>query len=185
MILSSSSRRGFLALAASGAALGLPQSGSAATPEAPPLYITTPKPFPAFKFADASGHPITLADFHGKYALLNVWATWCIPCRKEMPTLDHLEAKLGGSYFEIVPVSIDTGGLAAVRKFYTKIKIEHLAIFLDPSGSAMQVLNLEGVPTSFLIDPNGKQIGRETGAVVWDSPSVVSFLNHRISEGRA
>lgn len=181
MILSSSSRRGFLALAASGAALGLPQSGSAATPEAPPLYIATPKPFPAFKFSDASGHPLTLADFHGKFVLLNIWATWCIPCRKEMPTLDRLQAKLGGLHFEVVPVSIDAEGLAAVRKFYAEIKIEHLGIFLDPSGSVMQVLNLEGVPTSVLIDPNGKQIGRETGAVVWDSPSVVRFLHHQIS----
>lgn len=181
MTLSPSSRRGFLTLAASGAALGLPRSGAAAIPNAPPLYITTPKPLPTFKFSDASGHPLTLADFHGKFVLLNIWATWCIPCRKEMPTLDRLQARLGGPHFEVVPVSIDSGGLEAVRKFYAEIKIKHLGIFLDPSGNAMQVLNLEGIPTSFLIDPNGRQIGRETGAVVWDSPSVVRFLTHQIA----
>lgn len=184
MTRSAASRRGFLALAASGAALGLPRSGAAAIPNAPPLYITTPKPLPPFKFSDASGRPLTLASFHGKFVLLNIWATWCIPCRKEMPTLDRLQAKLGGSHFEVVPVSIDTGGLAAVKKFYAEIKIEHLGIFLDPSGSAMQVLSLEGIPTSFLIDPNGRQIGRETGGTVWDTPSVIRFLKHQIS-GRA
>lgn len=181
MTLSPSSRRGFLPLAASGAALGLPRSGAAAIQSAPPLYITTPKPLPAFNFSDASGHPLTLADFLGKFVLLNIWATWCIPCRKEMPTLDQLQVKLGGPHFEVVPVSIDTEGLAAVRKFYTEIKIKHLGIFLDPSGSAMQVLNLEGLPTSFLIDPNGNQIGRKTGVVAWDSPSVIRFLKHKIS----
>ncbi|MHB1302364.1 MAG: TlpA family protein disulfide reductase [Acidiphilium sp.] len=147
MTMSAASRRGFLVLTASGAALGLPRSGAAAVPNAPPLYITEPKPLPAFKFSDASGHPLTLADFHGKFVLLNIWATWCIPCRKEMPTLDRLQAKFGGPHFEVVPVSIDSGGLTAARKFYAEIKIEHLGIFLDPSGSAMQVLNLEGVPT--------------------------------------
>ncbi|MFT2095073.1 TlpA family protein disulfide reductase [Acidiphilium multivorum] len=181
MTLSPASRRGFLALAASGAALGLSRSGAAAIPNAPPLYITTPKPLPTFDFFDASSHPLTLADFHGKFLLLNIWATWCIPCRKEMPTLDRLQARLGGPHFEVVPVSIDSGGLAAVRKFYAEIKIKHLGVFLDPSGSAMQVLNLEGIPTSFLIDPNGRQIGRETGAVVWDSPNVVKFLAHQIA----
>lgn len=181
MIRKGASRRNFLAMAAFGTALGLPRSGAAAIPNAPPLYITTLKPFPAFKFSNASGHPLTLADFHGKFVLLNVWATWCVPCRKEMPTLDRLQAKLGGPHFEVVPVSIDTGGLKAVRKFYAKVKIKHLGIFLDPSGSAMQALALEGVPTSFLIDPKGRQIGRETGAVTWDSPSVVRFLTRQIS----
>ena len=181
MTLSPSSRRDFLALAALGATLGLPRSGAAAIPNAPPLYITTPKPLPTFNFSDASARPLTLADFHGKFLLLNIWATWCIPCRKEMPTLDRLQARLGGPHFEVVPVSIDSGGLAAVRKFYAEIKIKHLGVFLDPSGSAMQVLNLEGIPTNFLIDPNGRQIGRETGAVVWDSPNVVKFLAHQIA----
>ncbi|MHB1304724.1 MAG: TlpA family protein disulfide reductase [Acidiphilium sp.] len=181
MTISTASRRGFLALAASGAALGLPRAGAAAVPNAPPLYITTPKPLPAFKFSNASGRLLTLADFHGKFVLLNIWATWCIPCRKEMPALDRLQTRLGGPHFEVVPVSIDTGGLEAVRKFYSRIKIEHLGMFLDPSGSAMQALDLEGVPTSFLIDPNGNQIGRETGAVVWDSPSAVEFLARAIS----
>ncbi|MCW8309072.1 TlpA family protein disulfide reductase [Acidiphilium sp. PA] len=180
MTLSPSSRRGFLTLAASGAALGLPRSAAAAIPNAPPLYITTPKPLQTFKFSDASGHPLSLADFHGKFVLLNIWATWCVPCRKEMPTLDRLQAKLGGPHFEVVPVSIDTGGLAAVKKFYAEIKVEHLGIFLDPSGSAMQLLNLEGVPTSFLINPDGKQIGRETGGAVWDTPSVIRFLKHQV-----
>ena len=97
-----------------------------------------------------------------------------------MPALDRLQARLAGPHFEVVPVSIDTGGLKAVRKFYAKIGVKHLGVFLDPSGSAMQVLNLEGVPTSFLIDPAGRQIGRETGAVAWDRPDILRFLTNTI-----
>lgn len=174
------SRRGFLALAAGGVAFSLPRFGEAAVPDVPPFYIMEPKSFPAFKFSDVSGYPLTVAAFHGKFVLLNIWATWCIPCRKEMPALDRLQAKLGGSNFEVVLVSIDTGGLKAVQKFYAGIGIKYLGIFLDPSGSAMQVLNLEGVPTSFLIDPNGRQIGRETGAVAWDQPDTLRFLTQTI-----
>ncbi|MCW8308042.1 redoxin family protein [Acidiphilium sp. PA] len=181
MTLPAASRRNFLTLAAAGASLGVPRSAAAAIRNAPPLYITEPKPLPVFKFFDASDHPLTLTSFHGKYVLLNIWATWCIPCRKEMPTLDRLQTKLSSTHFEVVPVSIDTAGLPAVKKFYAEIKIAHLGIFLDPSGSAMQTLSLEGIPTSFLIDPNGKQIGRETGGAVWDTPSVVRFLKQQTS----
>ena len=127
-----------------------PPVGSAAYPETQPLYLTTSKPMPAFGFSSASGHPLALVAFRGKLLLLNIWATWCAPCRKEMPALDRLQATLGDRQFEVLPISIDSGGLEAVRKFYAETGIRHLGIFLDPSGNALQVLALEGVPTSFL-----------------------------------
>lgn len=178
MTLPVTSRRGFLALAATAAVTPVSR---ASTPHAPPLYITSPRPFPPFGFSDASGHRPTLENFRGRFVLLNIWATCCIPCRKEMPALDDVQAKLGGPHFEVVPVSIDTGGLKAVKSFYAKIEIRHLGIFLDLDGSAMRALNLEGVPTSFLIDPNGRHIGRETGAVAWDKPHVLAFLRGTIA----
>lgn len=150
-------------------------------PVAPPLYLGAPHALPAFVFRDASGRPLTLADFRGRFVLLNVWATWCAPCRREMPALDRLQAALGGPHFVVLPVSVDSDGLAAVREFYARTGIRRLGIDLDPTGSIMQALALKGVPTSFLIDPDGRQIGRETGAVAWDSPSVIAFLRRRIA----
>lgn len=181
--LKPASRRKFLELTllAAGGAMAAARPAQAAIPNAPPLYITLPKPLPAVSFQSAKGARLSLAHFKGKFILLNVWATWCAPCRKEMPTLDGLQEKLGGPRFEVVPVSIDTGGLAAVQKFYQEIHIKHLGIYLDPSGGIMQSLSLEGLPTSFLIDPQGKQIGRLLGPAVWDSPDNLRFLRQVIS----
>jgi thiol-disulfide isomerase/thioredoxin len=177
------SRREFLGLPllVAGSSMAALRAAQAAIPDAPPLYITLPKPLPAVGFQSAKGAPLSLASFTGKFILLNVWATWCAPCRKEMPTLDGLQEKLGGSHFQVVPVSIDTGGLAAVRKFYQEIHIKHLGIYLDPSGGIMQSLLLEGLPTSFLINLESKQIGRLLGPAKWDSPDSLRFLRQVIS----
>ena len=156
-------------------------SASAADPAHPPLKVFAPKAFPALKFLDAAGRHISLASFHGKFVLLTIWATWYIPCQKEMATLDQLQAKLGGPHFQIVPVSIDTGGLAPVKEFYARFKIQHFGIFLDPSGSTMEILNLQEIPVSFLINSDGEAIGLRSGTAVWDSPRMVRFLTHVIS----
>ena len=156
-------------------------SASAADPAHPPLKVFAPKAFPALKFLDAAGRHISLASFHGKFVLLTIWATWYIPCQREMATLDRLQAKLGGPHFQIVPVSIDTGGLTPVREFYARFQIRHLGIYLDPDGSAMQILNLQTIPVTFLINPDGKAIGLKSGAAVWDSPRMVRFLTHVMS----
>ena len=177
------SRREFLSLSllVAGSSMAALRAAQAALPNAPPLYITLPKPLPAVSFQSAKGAPLSLSSFKGRFILLNVWATWCAPCRKEMPALDRLQEKLGGPHFQVVPVSIDTGGLAAVRKFYNEIHIQHLGIYLDPPGDIMQSLSLEGLPTSFLINPEGKQIGRLLGPAKWDSPDSLRFLRQVIS----
>ena len=164
-----------------GSAIVASGSASAAVPAHPPLQLFAPKTFPALRFLDEAGRHISLVSFHGKFVLLSIWATWYIPCQKEMATLDQLQAKLGGPHFQIVPVSIDTGGLAPVKEFYARFKIQHLGIFLDPSGSTMEILNLQEIPISFLIKPDGKAIGLRSGTAVWDSPRMVRFLTHVIS----
>src|SRR5262249_54091174 len=111
-----------------------------------------PKSVAAIKFADAQGQSRNLADFKGKVVLLNIWATWCGPCRKEMPALDLLQAELGGPDFEVVALSIDRGGMDAVRKFFADIGIHNLAIYLDGSGQALRQLGAVGLPTTLLID---------------------------------
>ncbi|WP_284255871.1 TlpA family protein disulfide reductase [Acidocella aquatica] len=147
----------------------------------PRLSETAPMPFPALDFKTESGSSISLKTFRGKFILLNIWATWCAPCREEMPTLDRLQSTLGGPHFQVVPVSIDTGGLAPVRQFYTEIGIKHLRIYLDTSGDIMQALNLDGIPATFLINPDGRQIGQLEGGADWDSPSSLSFFKRTMT----
>ena len=100
------------------------------------LIWETPRNLPELTFEDEKGAPLTLADFHGKVVLLNIWATWCAPCRDEMPTLDSLQTQLGGEQFEVVALSIDHSGHDAVEKFYREINIEHLHMYIDPSTLA-------------------------------------------------
>jgi len=136
----------------------------------------TPAPVPELQFADGEGKPRSLADFRGKVVLLNVWATWCLPCRKEMPTLDRLQAELGGSAFEVVALSIDRGGADAVRKFYTEIGIQDLAIHVDASSQVGFALATAGLPTTLLIDAEGRELGRLIGPAEWDAADMVAFL---------
>jgi thiol-disulfide isomerase/thioredoxin len=141
----------------------------------------TPVPVPEISFEDAGGQPKTLADFRGKVVLLNIWATWCAPCRKEMPTLDRLQAKLGGPDFEVVALSVDRAGPDIVKKFFTEIGIEHLALNIDTSGKAMFTLGAVGLPLTLLIDREGKEIGRLIGPAEWDSPEMVDFIRSHIA----
>jgi thiol-disulfide isomerase/thioredoxin len=134
------------------------------------------KPVGAVQFVDAALQARTLADFKGKIVLLNVWATWCIPCRKEMPVLDRLQAKLGGPDFDVVPLSIDRGGTPVVRKFYDEVGIGALPIYVDVSGQAVATLRVTGFPTSLLIDRTGLELGLVIGPAEWDSPEIADFI---------
>ncbi len=116
-----------------------------------------PKPIAAIQFEDADGRPRSLTDFRGKVVLLNIWATWCVPCRKEMPTLDRLQAKLGGSDFEVVALSIDRR-MDAVRKFFAEVGIQKLAMYLDSSAKAIRELGAVGLPTTLLVDREGREV---------------------------
>lgn len=117
-----------------------------------------------------------MADFRGQYLLLNVWATWCSPCREEMPALDRLQEEMGSTIFKVVPVSIggyDTSGINLVKEFYLKYQLNNLGIYLDSSGELSSSLNVVGVPTTLLIDPEGREIGRMVGSAEWDSNETV------------
>ena len=120
-------------------------------------------------FKDRTGADRSLADWRGKVVLLNLWATWCLPCRKEMPALDRLQAALGSDRFEVVAVSVDRTGLEGARKFLDGIKIEKLALYADPAGRLGFDLKVIGMPTTLLIDAEGREVGRLAGAAEWDS----------------
>jgi thiol-disulfide isomerase/thioredoxin len=131
---------------------------------------------PDVSFTDGDGRPMRLSDFRGKTILLNVWATWCAPCREEMPALDRLQAKLGSPGFEVVALSIDRGGAVAVWGFYEKLGIQKLRIYVDATAQASSDLNAIGLPTTLLVNAEGREIGRKIGPAEWDSPEVVRVI---------
>ena len=152
----------------------------------PPMAMDkTPKAAPELHFTDGKGKVRTLSEFKGKVVLLNIWATWCGPCRKEMPTLDRLQATLGGPEFEVVPLSIDRKGMEAVDKFYADIGTQHLARYVAPSASeAMEALAVFGLPATFLIDSQGLILGRKEGPAEWDSPEFIAFFKAVIAKSQ-
>lgn len=155
----------------------------AATQPLPKNFILheAPKPIASIAFEDDQGRPRSLAEFRGKIVLLNIWATWCGPCRREMPSLDRLQGLLGGADFEVVALSIDRAGLDSVRKFYTDVGIRNLAIYIDSSGKAARELATIGVPATLLIARDGRELGRLVGPAEWDEHDIVQFLKRIIA----
>jgi thiol-disulfide isomerase/thioredoxin len=140
---------------------------------------SAPKPAPQLQFEDAAGRLRSIADFRGKVVLLNIWATWCAPCREEMPALDRLQAKLGGPGFEVLAVSVDQQGPEIARRFYADVGIKSLAFYIDRSAKAAFQAGVAGLPATLLIDAEGREIGRHLGAAQWDSPEVIEALRKR------
>ncbi|WP_119390691.1 TlpA family protein disulfide reductase [Taklimakanibacter lacteus] len=159
-------------------------AGPALGAEAPQNFVVhqEPKALPELRFKDGDGRPKSLSDFNGKVVLLNVWATWCGPCRKEMPTLDRLQAGLGGPGFEVVVLSIDRAGIDVVRKFFGEIGIKNLTLYIDEGGKALRELGIFGLPATLLIDREGREIGRLVGPADWDTPEMVAFIRGHLGQ---
>jgi thiol-disulfide isomerase/thioredoxin len=141
-----------------------------------------PRELPALAFTDTNGQQRALAEFRGKVVLLNIWATWCGPCRREMPALDRVQTKLGGPDFEVAALSIDRAGSEAVKKFYAETGVRNLGLYVDTSGSAARQLNAIGLPITVLIDREGRERGRLIGPAEWDTPEMITFLRHIVAE---
>jgi thiol-disulfide isomerase/thioredoxin len=139
-----------------------------------------PRRLPVLTFTGADGKPRALADFQGKTVLLNLWATWCVPCRKEMPALDALQAKLGGERFEVVAVNIDTRNLDKPKTWLQEVGITRLGYYADPSAKVFQDLKAIGkafgMPTTLLVDPEGCELGALAGPAEWASDDAVRLI---------
>jgi len=151
------------------------------------VTMASPKPVPQLQLTDKDGRALSLADFRGKVILLNIWATWCPPCRKEMPSLDRLQARLGGPDFEVVAVSIDQGNdaLFIVEEFFREIEVKHLRIFLDSTGGAARTVGALGLPVTLLVDRRGLELGRLVGPAEWDSPEAVALVQKFVESPHA
>jgi thiol-disulfide isomerase/thioredoxin len=148
-------------------------------------FLVRPKrlDLPDFTFEGADSAKESLADLRGKVVLLNIWATWCVPCREEMPQLNALQADLGGEDFEVVAINIDRGGPDKARKFLDETKASDLARYTDPTGKLFVTLKAVGMPTTLLIDRDGKEIGRLVGPADWASAEAKTLIEAAISNG--
>jgi thiol-disulfide isomerase/thioredoxin len=140
------------------------------------VFRKAPEPLPETAFVDASGKPRSLQDWRGKVVLLNLWATWCAPCRKEMPSLDRLQAELGSDTFEVVAVSVDKTGIDGAKRFLDQIKVARLGVYADPSVRLGSALKAIGMPSTVLIDREGREIGRLVGPAEWDSDEAKALI---------
>ncbi len=144
----------------------------------------TPEKLPDYAFNDLDGKPVTLAAFRGKTLLFNVWATWCVPCRAEMPELDKLQAELGSDKFQVVTVNIDTSRLDRPKKFFEETGVKSLALYADPKANLFFELKQSGkalgLPVTMLIDPEGCQIGLMNGPAAWHSADARALVTKAV-----
>jgi len=140
----------------------------------------SPLRVPNLAFQDASGKPLTLENWRGRTVLVNLWATWCVPCRKEMPALEALQKKLGGPNFEVVTINIDTRDPDKPKAWLKEVGITQLAYYADPNAKTFQDLKAVGrafgMPTTLLIDPQGCELGTIAGPAEWASDDAVKLI---------
>lgn len=138
------------------------------------------QPIPQFSFTDEAGGQRSIADFRGRTVLLNLWATWCVPCREEMPTLDRLQADLGDDGFEVVAVNIDTEARERADAFLDEIGVRHLTRYADPTMGTFTALKkaglVVGLPASVLIAADGCRLAHINGPAAWDSPDAKAVI---------
>jgi thiol-disulfide isomerase/thioredoxin len=146
---------------------------------------STPYRVPDLSFKDVQGHERTLADWRGRTVLLNLWATWCVPCRREMPALDALQAELGGPHFQVVAVNIDTRDAQKPLAFLKQIGVTKLAYYSDQSAQVFERLREAGkafgMPTTLIVDPAGCEIGDMAGPAEWASDDGVKLVSAIVS----
>ena len=157
---------------------------NAQTPESVKLgeFVPSSPPFsaPAVLLTDAAGSTVPLSDFRGKLVVLNLWATWCEPCLREMPSLERLQSRLGDRAL-VLAISEDRGGSKAVDPFIAKLGLKAVKIYLDPHSEVGKDFDVQGLPTSLVIDRDGKVLGRVQGAADWDSPKLLAVLEPLLS----
>jgi len=146
----------------------------------------SPLRVPNLAFQDASGKPLSLQNWRGRTVLLNLWATWCIPCRKEMPALDALEQQLGGPGFEVVAINIDTRDLDKPKGWLQDVGVRKLNYYADPTARAFQDLKAVGrafgMPTTLLVDPQGCEIGTIAGPAEWASGDAIKLVKAALGQ---
>jgi thiol-disulfide isomerase/thioredoxin len=144
----------------------------------------TPHPAPEVAFTDIAGKPASLGDLRGKPAIVNLWATWCQPCLREMPSLERLQEKLGDK-LTVAAISQDRGGEKAVTPFVAKLRLDKVKVYLDPKSEVGKEFGARGLPTSIVLDAEGREVGRVEGAAEWDSDKMLAVLDPLVRDAES
>jgi thiol-disulfide isomerase/thioredoxin len=139
------------------------------------IPLAPPQPAPEVAFTDTAGNPAALADFKGKLLLVNLWATWCQPCLREMPSLEKLQESQGDQLI-VAALSEDRGGAKVVEPFVAKLGLAKVKVYLDPKSEVGHAFAVRGLPTTVVIDAEGQLVGRIEGAAEWDMPKMLMAL---------
>lgn len=140
------------------------------------VFHGEPKELPDHAVTRPDGSEVRLSDYAGKVVLLNFWATWCAPCRHEMPSLDRLQAELGSDAFAVVPVATGRNSVEGIEKFFTEVEVTNLPILLDPQQGLARQMAILGLPITVILDTEGREIARLRGDAEWDSDSAKAIL---------
>jgi thiol-disulfide isomerase/thioredoxin len=170
-----------LLVVSAGLSAGRAEPAATDTPLGQFIPASRPHPAPRVSFFDAAGKAFSLSDFAGKVTLVNLWATWCAPCRHEMPSLERLQTRLGDK-ITILAISEDMNGSKAVEPFIAKLGLERVKTYLDPKSAVGRAFNVDGLPTSFLIDRQGRVLGRVEGEAQWDSPKMLAVIEPLLTQ---
>jgi len=133
---------------------------------------------PDLAWRDIDGNDVRIVDFAGKVLLVNFWATWCAPCVRELPSMNRLQAKLAAEGLQVVAINVDTGGRYAAEPYVQRLALDRLSLYLDPRSAVSRAMGVSVMPTSFLIDRRGREIGRLEGGAEWDSDEAVALIRY-------
>lgn len=149
------------------------------------VFHAEPQPAPQTGFERGDGTPGALADYRGRHVVLNLWATWCAPCRAEMPTLSNLQSEMGGEAFQVVTIATGRNPPPAMRAFFDEIGVTNLPLHRDPKSALAREMGVFGLPVTVILDPEGREIARMTGDAHWDSESAKAILRALVDPGTA
>ncbi len=148
------------------------------------LAVEGKKPVPITAFFDRSGAKRSIQQYRGRGVVLNFWATWCPPCVKEMPALDRMKAALANQGIDVIAVSEDTKGIEHVEKYYAKLGLKHLEVFMDRDNALMRAAKVRSLPTTLLIDQAGNEIAGVFKDAEWDAPAIIEFVKSCLGVAR-
>ena len=139
-----------------------------------------PSPSDGAYWTDDTDRPVSLANFKGKVVLVNYWATWCSPCIQELPSISRTQEILGGDDFIVVAISLDRGGKPIAKRLFKRLNIKNLALFVDPTNVSAKKLGVQVMPTTFLFDHKGRELGKLVGSTEWDNKEAVALIEYFI-----
>jgi len=146
------------------------------------VIASEPVPVSDLPFVDEDEVEGRLSDYRGKYVVLNFWATWCAPCREEMPSLEALQRQFGSDQFEVVTLATGRNSPQAIRRFFDEIGVENLPMYRDINQQIARQMSVMGLPITLVIDPEGRELARLMGDAHWDSPEAFAFFEALLAE---